>query len=645
MLVIGALLLFFLLGRLAPTPAYPLMLIVALAGYVFFFLSLTAFLRNTKGLPVFIFLTSCLIFAVWLSSLCWAFMLKPIFFESIVAASSKLWLTDTLYHVSMTQMIKTYHVPSTGIDGIPYMKYHFGSHWLFAMLSKLLKLSVADFYNLAYPVIFPPLLFQTFFYFILEVRAYLFKETKAHTPHLLFWFMLLGIFIGFTKSLIAGNGLKAFHGSDVGILFFSESYLLSIFCMFACFALMLYFWRNQSLYDRKDRLLFYLLLLPVLLSVTGFMKVSTMYVMAGMLGYFFLRLKLYGKAVFVASIILLLICFVLTYYWVVDFSYSEGGFDWFYFFRVEQVPLLKFFSYLYLWSYLFIAIFFVAGRLYSLEAIKRSFLTRQTLAVECILVTLLLGLLPVSVLVLFVANALYFIELNVFIAGALFLAYLPLFESLLVSLRERISRPLYFILSGVAILWSVVIWQYNARGYMNVMIGANFIDRTTLVKDTTSEDEIRIGVMRAMARLDISDMQRILKPYGQPLQAALDSNKVYRVLKALRKLDGLPLAEKRKSLIYVDLSAVDTSWQVKCHNLPFIVPALSGIAALNGGLSSDCSWNGGYGFDSYSRKEVVERNKTYSLQQLCAQAKAKGFEYIYTYEPKTNQFVRKDCQP
>jgi hypothetical protein len=643
-LVMGSLLLFFLFGLLIPNLAYPLMLIIAFFGYVFFLLSTTAFLKTSRPLQLLVFLVSCLLLAIWISSLCWAFMSKPIFFESIAASSSKLWLTDTLYHLSMTQMIKTYHVPSTGMDGIPYMKYHFGSHWWFAMLSNLLKMSVLEVYTLAYPVIFPPLMFQAFFYFILEVRGYLFKNSHQPQADFIFWFFLLAIFIGFTKTLIAGNPLKAFQGADVGLLFFSESYLISIFYLFASFALILYFYRNQSSYSKKEILLFYLIFMPVLLSLTGLMKVSTMYVMAGLLGYFFLRLRLYTKGMYIASMVLLLLSFVLTYYAVIDFSYTEGGFAWLYFFNSEQVPLLKFFSHVYLWAYLFLSMFIIGMRLYSWQRLKQAVAACKTLAVEATLVTVLLGLLPVSLLILFVANALYFTELNLFVAGAFFLAYLPLFTPMLERLRKRLGKPLYFVLGTVVFLWAVVIWQYNARGYMNVMIGANIIDRKTLVKDATSEDVIRQRAMKALARLDAGSMLDILEPYGKPIQAALDSSKAYRLLVELGKLDALPVAEKQQSLVYMDLSTVDPEWQVRCYNIPFIVPAISGIASLNGMLYSDCGWNGGYGFEYYSRKDVADKNKSFSIQELCAQTKAKGFLYLYTYDGNKNTFVKTNCQ-
>jgi hypothetical protein len=189
-----------------------------------------------------------------------------------------------------------------------------------------------------------------------------------------------------------------------------------------------------------------------------------------------------------------------------------------------------------------------------------------------------------------------------------------------------------------------VIWQYNARGYMNVMIAANIIDRKTLVKDTTSEDEIRQRAMKAMAILDASSMLDILEPYGKPIQAALDSSKAYQLLVELKKLDALPVAEKQQSLVYLDLSIADPEWQVRCYNIPFIVPAISGIASLNGALYNDCSWNGGYGFEYYGRKDVADRNKSFSFQELCAQTKAKGFLYLYTYDDNNKVFVKTNCQ-
>ena len=78
---------------------------------------------------------------------------NPLLVEGICFGHAQI---DTLYHATIANMIRTYGVPSTGLDGLPYILYHVGSHWLFARLSNLINIPVIDFYNRAYAVIFVP---------------------------------------------------------------------------------------------------------------------------------------------------------------------------------------------------------------------------------------------------------------------------------------------------------------------------------------------------------------------------------------------------------------------------------------------------------------------------------------------------------
>jgi hypothetical protein len=82
---------------------------------------------------------------------------NPLFVANVANGYAHI---DTLFHAALANMLRTYGVCSTGLDGLPHVLYHFGSHWAFARVANLLDVPVIDFYNLAYPVIFPP--FVTF---------------------------------------------------------------------------------------------------------------------------------------------------------------------------------------------------------------------------------------------------------------------------------------------------------------------------------------------------------------------------------------------------------------------------------------------------------------------------------------------------
>jgi hypothetical protein len=65
---------------------------------------------------------------------------------------------DTLFHVAIASMIKTYGVASTGLNGLVEIHYHTFSHRLFATLSELSGAPVVSVYGIAPHILFAPLL-------------------------------------------------------------------------------------------------------------------------------------------------------------------------------------------------------------------------------------------------------------------------------------------------------------------------------------------------------------------------------------------------------------------------------------------------------------------------------------------------------
>jgi hypothetical protein len=91
------------------------------------------------------------ILALWVGGLVWGVgYLSPLFVEDLLRGEAN---KDTLFHSSILHMIQTYGVPSTGIDGVPYLAYHYGSHWVFAQLAAIVDVDAVVFYQLGYPTL------------------------------------------------------------------------------------------------------------------------------------------------------------------------------------------------------------------------------------------------------------------------------------------------------------------------------------------------------------------------------------------------------------------------------------------------------------------------------------------------------------
>ena len=146
------------LGRLlvdsGNTPVIP----IAIAGGVAFLIVFVKWLRETSLKFAILLLAGSAYFATWAAGVVWGRIYKsPLFLEMMIG-------TGIVHHDGVTlaalgNMLRTYHVATMGLDGIPYMAYHWGTPWLFAQLSNLTGQTVLQFYQLGYAITFIPLFF------------------------------------------------------------------------------------------------------------------------------------------------------------------------------------------------------------------------------------------------------------------------------------------------------------------------------------------------------------------------------------------------------------------------------------------------------------------------------------------------------
>jgi hypothetical protein len=115
--------------------------------------------------------------------------ISPIFLEKVLCLGKVS--TDSLMHISLANIFNTYNVPSTGLDGIPFVNYHWGSHVISASLSDLINIDVFTFYNLAFPIIFIPLYFKSLILLVQNIRQFKNFSTEIN------WFFFFSIFAYF----------------------------------------------------------------------------------------------------------------------------------------------------------------------------------------------------------------------------------------------------------------------------------------------------------------------------------------------------------------------------------------------------------------------------------------------------------------
>jgi hypothetical protein len=95
------------------------------------------------------------VFSFGLAGLYWGIgIMSPLYLESFAIQLPHI---DSLFHLAIAQMIKTYGVVSVGIEGPTYFPYHFGSHFLLLQFSNLLSIDLTIAYQIVFPIIFLPL--------------------------------------------------------------------------------------------------------------------------------------------------------------------------------------------------------------------------------------------------------------------------------------------------------------------------------------------------------------------------------------------------------------------------------------------------------------------------------------------------------
>ena len=178
---------------------------LSISGYaLFLFRSLSQSQIKPVNFSSVFFIILYSFLSLWIVSAIWGgYHLRPTFIESLVVSKpyffdQEFYNADTLYNLSIAHMIKNYGEASTGLDGIPSIYYHYGSHWIMAQLSKFTGIHLVHMYSFGYPLIFIPLFFHVFLQFVFQVQEWLFKKTDGG---LLFLLLLMCLFIGVPNHL------------------------------------------------------------------------------------------------------------------------------------------------------------------------------------------------------------------------------------------------------------------------------------------------------------------------------------------------------------------------------------------------------------------------------------------------------------
>lgn len=605
--------------------------VIAIFGYAFFVLNVVtnfSLFKDKKKWPLVVITGIALVvLTLYVFSVFYTNFLTPFSCDLI---SSRGVHIDTLFHASITQMLKTYHIPTTGVDGLNVVKYHFGSHVIAAALSKLLDMNVLLYYQMGFPVIVFPLLFKAFLYFVLDLSALGRGEEKNN--FLIFLLLFLAGFIGFLNyDGVNKIALKALIGWQN--IYTSESYTLSMLFLFATLSTVIKFKNNFQKEIGLAHFIFVFLFFTLFI-VNGFTKISTGFLIFCLTQYFFLRTEAYKKIFWVVVDVV----FVAIAWWIYsalnDPHDGEGG--WYYFHlinEVNQAPIIWFILLHFFWTIAIVFYYLFYFRIKNARELFHAFRRKRLLLAEVVLVMSIAGLIPGNVMWFYNRNAAYFSEPQNWVALAIiiYLAYYqPIdHESLSTYVKRHVvfvivvlSIPFYdhvfsdwldtsIVFSFVPVIVAFAlpsIRQIKPVALKYFLLAGVFFPLLTEIKHNIMVLEDRMRHLTNTIRTGLIPNEKTALEYNHhhwPHGAAisekwqmLNRDSLHLFYRQLFALDKWTAEEKKKAIVFV---ASRNAYKkiYPCQALPFIMPAITGIVQYRGLEPSDLCDNYSFGLEYF----------------------------------------------
>ena len=603
-------------------------------GSLMFFLTLISklFHSTEKWLLLKIFIIS--IFSIWLGSELWGYSYRnPLFLEGLYMGEAP---RDPFFNAAMSEMIRIQKTPSLGLDGLVFMPYHFGSHWWIAQLSSLLGTTPLFFYQLGYPVIILPLFIFGLMSFSSKVRKIVAERLGGGLSHLQFglteWMILAITFIG----LLPDDLLK--HTFSQNLIINSESYVISIFFVCVLLSMGLDFSSRMEKGPIKLKPLAWIFIfLPFLLLILGLLKVSALFLLSGVGGYFFFRMRWY-RIPWAWSILFLWIFLNSALAKWMGAS-SPLHVHPFYFVQVYYPQHLKPF---YLFISFYLTLLFIFLRLFTsplatVHDLWGAIKNHQFLDVEAIVLLSAIGMVVANTFSFPFSNGRYFSGVQHYAAMVLLIAWGPEFGSRLtkklVNLKSLLNLKISFAVIFLSAMPFFVIVYGNADNSVTRFILKNIVFR----KDVLSVAGLQEKVKNASTFKE--QLEMILWEPAQHINSA----RMYAIAEELLDLGKLSVEQKKKTAIFIppSNSLYWDSWN-DCAGVPMVAPAMTGMPLL-WGLSSHCLEKYRlFGYEHYDVPSIVNALVESNDVNLCRHAREKGFSHIIVldYDTKANPIHR-----
>lgn len=592
---------------------------ILVVGAVAFALTVFLWIANSRVKPILFLVGFVVFFTAWVGGIAWGTRYKtPLFWEQLSDHGDVHH--DPLYYVSMANSMRSYGVPSTALDGVPYTPYHYGSAWLNAEWSDLARVDVLTFYSLGPTVLMAPVFFAGLLLFAGNARS-AWRRTRPGSATAkplqedwLAWLVLIGATIGFVPSS-ALDALAIWNRH----LLISESYLTGLGVFVLSCGLSVSWWFSRAESSAKSDGVFLMLVVPVLLVSLGFLKVSLMLLALAAILWTILRSRAYRQPSVVIGAALALVASAVTFKLVSVAAQNQGitPFSFMRFYADERWWPYFILGHL-LWAWLYVALRVYEERTPTLRSLFDAIRNGRLLDVELVVVIAVCGFLPGELITIHGGSAVYFSDVQRWVGAPLVMAS-----------ATRIIAPWLFAVrpKGFAStrLSMVLAWLIAIPVSLTILLNVGRAVRTAALMnlDLRSSFYGYAGVVPESAR-------RMTNPHV--LAAGEQKAPDYALISTLRSLDQLTREVKGKTLLFVPQSD-PTFWKIfaepeRCSFAPLVGPATSGMALLDGMPPESCDLTDQYGMPVYARRTRPQADADVTPHALCAQAERKGFRQV-----------------
>ncbi len=390
---------------------------------------------SIKSQPILVIILSAVI-GIFLAYTAWGYgylTLAP--YEMIDNGTAHI---DDLFHSAISESWKRSFYPSTLLNDERYLAYHTFSHLILGGLAGIMGMPAYIFYNYLYPILFLPLYCFSIVLSIAAAKAYF--ENKFIVRYI--DIVVTGLFIcGFTDNVAAYYDWKVFY-------VMSESFLFGNMLTFFGYAMTFYFLKKYA-EDKKVLILYGTIVIPVLIFLISWAKISSGFIFAIGAIYYVFRKGMYNRKLWLTGVIYAAVYKVCLCLFNTRAANLGGTilshFNFFANKRYISGPLGMAGHY---FIFSVMAVMYVYLDIYRnhfrWEDVKKG----KTIWIEAMLVTLIIGLLPITIM--YMGNEKYF-SMGVLIPSLVMLCghdYADIDKN-----AKNTLRPIFIIISFFWCVW------------------------------------------------------------------------------------------------------------------------------------------------------------------------------------------------